>query len=121
MFSHDNHFSVGNSFIGICIQRSKIVPVGHNEPLKPYECYSTQRRKLDEYLSWQHEQQEKRQRLGRYLKVKKLNDEADNIQTVEEYQGNINYYNEEYVDLYYLKIKHLQNLWFYNILRYCFM
>ena len=81
------------SFIGIGIQRSNTVPVEHNESLEQYECYSTQRRKLDEYLSWQREQQEKRQRLGRYLRVKQLDEEPDNIETIKEYQGNINIYN----------------------------
>ena len=59
------------------VRRSKTVPV-----------QSTQQRKLDEYLVWQLEQQEKRKRLERYLKSKQQNEEPEYIKSMIAPQGN---------------------------------
>ena len=59
------------------VRRSKTVPV-----------QSTQQRKLDEYLVWQLEQQEKRKRLERYLKCKQQNEEPVDIKSIIAPQGN---------------------------------
>jgi hypothetical protein len=48
------------------VRRSNTVPV-----------QSTQQRKLDEYVIWEQEQQEKRQRLERYLKFKPKDRESN--------------------------------------------
>ena len=49
---------------------------------------SPQQRKLEEYLSWQKEQQLKRCRLERYLKSVKCNDEPDEPKPKSNYSGN---------------------------------
>ena len=49
---------------------------------------SPQQRKLEEYLSWQKEQQLKRCRLERYLRSVKYNDEPDEPKAITNYSGN---------------------------------
>ena len=49
---------------------------------------SPQQRKLEEYLSWQKEQQLKRCRLERYLRSVKCNDEPDEPKAISNYSGN---------------------------------
>ena len=49
---------------------------------------SPQQRKLEEYLSWQKEQQLKRCRLERYLRSVKYNDEPDEPKAISNYSGN---------------------------------
>ena len=50
---------------------------------------SPQQRKLEEYLSWQKEQQQKRFRLERYLKSVTCHDEPDEPEPKSSYSGNL--------------------------------
>ena len=64
------------SNLDIPIRRSKTAPVESN-----------QQRKLEEYLSWQKDQHQKRCRLERYLKSVKLNDEPEVLKSTPHYLG----------------------------------
>ena len=69
------------------IQRSKTVPVKDTNINLRTQYQSPQQQKLEEYLSWEQKQKEKRRRLERYLAHMQVNEESYDNQNAPEHGG----------------------------------
>ena len=69
------------------IQRSKTVPVKDTNITLRTQYQSPQQQKLEEYLSWEQKQKEKRRRLERYLAHMQVDEESCDNQNAPEHGG----------------------------------
>jgi len=69
------------------IQRSKTVPVKDTNITLRTQYQSPQQQKLEEYLSWEQKQKEKRRRLERYLAHMQADEESCDNQNAPEHKG----------------------------------
>ena len=69
------------------IQRSKTVPVKDTNSTLHTQYQSPQQQKLEEYLSWEQKQKEKRRRLERYLAHMQVDEESCDNQNAPEHGG----------------------------------
>ena len=69
------------------IQRSKTVPVKDTNITLRTHCQSPQQQKLEEYLSWEQKQKEKRRRLERYLAHMQVDEESCDNENAPEHRG----------------------------------
>ena len=84
------------------IQRSKTVPVKDTNITLRTQYQSPQQQKLEEYLSWEQKQKEKRRRLERYLAHMQVDEESCDNQNAPEHGGiqkQLNFNHLEFIPL----------------------
>ena len=94
------------------IQRSKTVPVKDTNITLRTHCQSPQQQKLEEYLSWEQKQKEKRRRLERYLAHMQVDEESCDNENAPEHRG-IQTVEFQSLRMYNFCLKRLLNLYFY--------